>query len=264
MSAANYLACMKQMLIYEGGYSNHPSDPGGVTLEGVIQTRYNEYRRAVHKPQKALVPSMRYQVEWIAERNAIYRKYYWDVVKGDSLPAGVDLAVFDYCVNSGPGRALPHFAPYRNYLPIPAIKALCARRLAFVRALRTWSVFGKGWGPRIANVEAVGVKMWLKFSLAIPSTAPTEAKKRVEEVINKELTKEATKADTTAKGQVGTGGAVATGTGGTVAADPSMFGWDWMTIGLGAFVLGVGAFLGYRIYINLQRKKAYLDAAATV
>jgi lysozyme family protein len=250
MAASNYTACLKQMLKYEGGYSNHPSDPGGVTLEGVIQTRYNEYRRGKGLPLKALTPAMRGTVVWTAERNEIYRKHYWNPVNGDGLPAGVDLAVFDYGVNSGPSRSLAHFAPFRALAPVPAIKKLCARRLAFVRALRTWAVFGRGWGPRIASVEAIGVKMALTAS---KMPAP-EVKKQLE----KEGKKAGESSTASTTGGVATGGAA----GGTVATDPSMLSYGWPTYVVGAVIIGMLIYLGYKAYIHHQRKKAYVDAAA--
>lgn len=251
MSASNYEACLKQMLVYEGGYSNHPRDPGGVTLEGVIQTRYNEYRRAKGLPQKALKPEMRRMPEWIRERNEIYRKYYWNPVQGDALHDGVDLAVFDYAVNSGPGRALPHFKPFRDLPPVQAIKKLCARRLAFLRALGTWSVFGKGWGPRVANVEAVGVKMALK------------AQQKPAAEVKKTLQAESIKAgEAKASNAAAGGGSVAAG--GTTAHHADAFvAFDWLSVSVGALLIVAVIFVGYRIYVNHQRQKAYADAAAT-
>ena len=35
----------------------------------------------------------------------LYKRKYWDKVAGDLLPSGLDYAVFDAAINSGPGRA---------------------------------------------------------------------------------------------------------------------------------------------------------------
>lgn len=183
MTAKNFSACMKRILAYEGGYSNHPKDPGGVTLEGVIQRVYDGYRKGKGKPLKALTASMRNTASWKAERNEIYRIQYWNKVRGDELPSGVDLVVFDGAVNSGPvqsikwlQRALGVTADgAMGVATMAAIDAcddhdaliadVCARRLAFLKQLRTWGTFGKGWGARVSNVMATG-QAWVDKSKA--------------------------------------------------------------------------------------------------
>src|SRR3990167_6616008 len=72
----NYPRALANVLIHEGGYSNHPSDPGGVTLHGVIQVRYNQYRRERGLPLKHLTRAMARDPEWIRERDEIYKVYY--------------------------------------------------------------------------------------------------------------------------------------------------------------------------------------------
>jgi lysozyme family protein len=252
----NYPACQKLVLKYEGGYSNHPNDPGGVTLEGVIQKRYDEYRRARGLPQKRLTPQMRYTPDWIRERDEIYRKYYWDVVKADDLHAGVDLAVYDYAVNSGPGRAIPHFKPWAATAwaePIKAIKGLCARRLSFLRGLRTWVYFGKGWGPRVASVEANGVRMALE-----QQKRPKEEIKKTLELEASAASKKQTQNTTGAVGTAGTGGAATVDS--TVSAEPILQ-MDWLSLGLGVLVTGLFVFCCYRALVHLRRKQAYVAAA---
>ena len=176
MAAWNYEACHAKTLIYEGGYSNHPADPGGVTLEGVTQAVYDEFRKRKGLPRKALSAFMRTPPEWIAERCDIYRALYWDKVQGDSLPPGVDFAVYDYGVNSGVGRAAKvlqraldvaddgaigpvTLAAVNRAAPTVLIIALCDERLRFLRSLRTWGVFGKGWGRRVADVKEAALAM---------------------------------------------------------------------------------------------------------
>jgi lysozyme family protein len=102
----------------------------------------------------------------------IYRQKYWAKMGCDDRPAGVDFVDFDLGVNSGVGRT----ASFRkaldpqNLSPVAYVKAHSAKRMSFLQSLRTWSVFGKGWGKRVADVEAFGVRLALgaKGSLSLP------------------------------------------------------------------------------------------------
>ena len=91
---SNFQKCLEIILHHEGGYVNHPKDPGGETNLGVTKRVYEEW--GGNKDMKDLT------VEDVAP---IYKKNYWDRVKGDSLPTGLDLCIFDFAVNAGPGRA---------------------------------------------------------------------------------------------------------------------------------------------------------------
>ena len=91
---SNYDKCLETILHHEGGYVNHPKDPGGETNLGVTKRVYQEHGGT--KDMKDLL------VEDVAP---IYKKGYWDKMKGDDLPSGLDLCVFDFGVNAGPGRA---------------------------------------------------------------------------------------------------------------------------------------------------------------
>jgi lysozyme family protein len=170
MAATSYDASLQRLLIHEGGYSNHPADPGGPTNFGIT---IGDYRRYVKPDATASdVRAMR-----LEEAKAIYRSKYWDAMRCDDLPAGLDYAVFDYGVNSGIGRA---GNVLRRILHLPAttssvtgdvtraaeavdakqaIAALCDERLTFLQHLRTWPVFGRGWGRRVAEVKAAALAM---------------------------------------------------------------------------------------------------------
>jgi len=173
---SSFLIAHANVLRYEGGYSNHPDDPGGVTLEGVTQAVYDDFRDRKGLPRKALSASMRTSADWIAEQRDIYRARYWDALACDELPAGVDFAVFDYGVNSGISRAAKvlqrvlgvaddgtigplTLAAVKRAAPTLIIIALCDERLRFLRSLRTWRVFGKGWGRRVADVKEAALAM---------------------------------------------------------------------------------------------------------
>lgn len=199
VTAENFQTALKRTLVYEGGYSNHPKDPGGVTLEGVIQRVYDGYRDRKGLPRRALTPQMRGQPDWIAERDEIYKVQYWDRVRGDELPIGVDAVVFDGAVNSGPGQSIKwlqralmaqgaaltadgmageatlaavQYSPNNEVL----IKQICGRRLAFLKGLSTWSTFGKGWTDRVVQVQAAGVAQARGAAVADAAKATVSAK----------------------------------------------------------------------------------------
>lgn len=160
-----YNTAREWALAHEGGYVDHPRDPGGATNRGVTQTVYDGHRRRLGLP----IQSVRLISD--DEVHAIYRTQYWDVVKGDDLPAGLDYAVFDYAVNSGPARAV------RDLQRIVGAKVdgvvgeetlgkassadaasvaieLCHVRMDFLRGLSTWATFGKGWTRRVMGEDA--------------------------------------------------------------------------------------------------------------
>jgi lysozyme family protein len=154
---------LKLVLMHEGGWSDHPLDPGGATMQGVtLKTYSNWLGRPATKDELRNMPA--------EHRDAIYRKLYWERVQADELPAGVDLAVFDCAVNSGPGRAAMLLQQAIGVWPdgvigpktMAAIKAadakatvdrFCDLRLAFLRGLPTWPTFGKGWERRVKDVR---------------------------------------------------------------------------------------------------------------
>ena len=176
MASYFYDAALARVLAHEGGYTNHPDDPGGPTNFGITIFDYRKYV----KPDAVAddVRAMR-----LDEAKAIYRAKYWDALRCDDLPAGVDYAVFDYGVNSGVSRAAKVL---QRLLGVPAdgiigpvtlaaarscdcekvIAALCEERLGFLRALRTWPVFGKGWGRRVAEVKTAALAMAAKTAVA--------------------------------------------------------------------------------------------------
>ena len=141
--------CLKEILKHEGGFVNHPRDPGGATNKGITLGTY----RATLKPN-ATVADIRNIPQ--AHVEAIYRQHYWQPIDGDGLGAGVDLAVFDLAVNSGTGRAKRMFRKVmhlhgRNNAAL--INELCDDRMAFLRRLKHWPTFGKGWTRRVKEVR---------------------------------------------------------------------------------------------------------------
>jgi len=175
MAAANFTPALQRLLEHEGGYSNHPSDPGGPTKFGITLSDYRKY--VMPKATAADVRAMK-----IEDAQAIYRAKYWGVLRCDDLPAGLDYAVFDYGVNSGPSRAAKvlqrllrladdgritsrviEAARRRDARELVGL--LCDERLAFLQSLKIWPVFGTGWSRRVREVRAA--------SLALASAAPS-------------------------------------------------------------------------------------------
>ena len=162
----SYRKALQEVLRHEGGYVNHPKDPGGATNKGITQAVYDAYRQRQGLPKQTVKQITDAEVE------AIYRTNYWDKVSGDQMPAGLDFAVFDFAVNSGPLRAVRHLqsllgipqdgsvgqqtlaAVQQHPDPSALIRGLCASRMAFLRGLKTWPTFGKGWEKRVKSVEA--------------------------------------------------------------------------------------------------------------
>jgi lysozyme family protein len=169
MASDNFAKCMTAVLKYEGGYVDHPSDPGGATNLGITIGTLRAWRG---KPTSKLDVKLLTKIEAMA----IYRNKYWDAVKGDALPAGIDLAVFDWAVNSGP---MPAVKALQRVLGVPAdgyigkvtlekidktdtkliINALCQARGSFFQRLKTFKVFGKGWMRRVNEVRATALGM---------------------------------------------------------------------------------------------------------
>ncbi|RWK20700.1 MAG: N-acetylmuramidase, partial [Mesorhizobium sp.] len=170
MTGSREQESLARVLAHEGGYSNHPADPGGATMKGVTQRVYDAYRKS---KGLALRSVKRITGQELFE---IYDRQYWDAVKGDLLPSGVDYVVFDGAVNSGPKQSIiwlqRALGPlYKGRLDgvmgvgtIAAVQAcndhdalidrICDQRLIFLQHLNTWPVFGRGWSSRVAEVRS--------------------------------------------------------------------------------------------------------------
>ena len=147
-----------KLLGHEGGYSDHPSDPGKATMWGITEAvaRANGYTGPMRQlPQ--------------AEAKRIYKTLYWDRVQADALPDKVRYAVFDAAVNSGPGQAIrwlqralgvaddgkigPVTIAYlRQSDPEAVTRKMLAQRLRFMTSLTAWPSFSRGWARRIADL----------------------------------------------------------------------------------------------------------------
>lgn len=161
MSQKNFDQLTQYLLIHEGGYVNHPKDPGGATNKGVTQRVYTAYRKRMGREDR----SVRH-IE-MSEVMDIYRTQYWDAVDGDLLPVGLDYAVYDFAVNSGPDRAVKFLQRILRVredgiignLTLEAIRGVnnieglieeyCVSRWEWMQTLKTWDTFGRGWTRRV-------------------------------------------------------------------------------------------------------------------
>jgi lysozyme family protein len=169
MAADAFHDALDIVLSHEGGFSDHRSDPGGATNLGITRATLAAFRKA---------PVTRDDVKRLGREEAarIYRALYWDRIDGDALPAGVDLMVFDYAVNSGPERAVRTLqtlagAPADGRIgpatraavaaadPAALISGIASRRTSFLRRLPTFGVFGRGWTRRVERVTAAALAM---------------------------------------------------------------------------------------------------------
>ena len=165
----NFKTALKQVLVHEGGWADHPRDPGGATMKGVTLMTF---RRHFGKQQGKT--ALRNITD--AQLDKIYRSGYWNKCHCDELPAGVDYAVFDAAVNSGPGRSARWLqaavgakqdgdigartlAKIGNQDAILVTNTICDRRLNFLHGLANWSTFGKGWKRRVEGVRATALHM---------------------------------------------------------------------------------------------------------
>jgi lysozyme family protein len=190
MAAWTYDEALRRLLAHEGGYTNHPSDPGGPTKFGITIYDYRKYVKA--NATAADVRGMS-----LDQAKAIYRKRYWDAQRCDELPAGVNYSVFDYGVNSGIGRSgkvlrrivgLPDSTPVvtdevlravARRDPKALVTAINDERLAFLKRLKTWPVFGNGWGRRVADVRSVSLRMAAQQAPSpsiVPDVSPAPGK----------------------------------------------------------------------------------------
>ena len=160
------------VLASEGGYVNHPRDPGKATNMGITIATLRAWRGT-----KVTNEDVRNLTQ--AEALAIYKAQYWDTVRADLLPLGLDYLTFDYAVNSGPARAIKDLqrtvgadadgvigqktlSKIKEYISKNGMKALlnayATRRWNFVQGLSTFSTFGNGWRRRIWG-EKMGMQV---------------------------------------------------------------------------------------------------------
>lgn len=245
MTASNFDRALSLVLQYEGGFTDDRRDPGNWTGGKVGVGQLNGTKKGI---AAASFPHLDIKNLTDAQIAEIYRAKYWNRVRGDELPSGIDLSTMDGGVNSGPARSVrwlqavlgetqdgavgPITLDAARKADAPkTIKAHCAKRLGFVQSLAIWNTFGKGWSRRIANVEATALS-WVLTKAELEA----EAKKAADQA--------------TKQG----GGAVVVAGGGVTDQAGGMTGLPLWAVAL--LVGAVVAVLITRIVINRQRADA--------
>ena len=169
MASENYSKCLNLILHHEGGYVNHPKDPGGETNLGVTKRVYEEWGGT--KDMRDLT---------VEDVEPIYKKNYWNRVKADDLPDGLDLCLFDFGVNAGPGRAAKYLQTMIGTVADGGIGPNTLRALAnyveevgveqavynyqdsrqkYYQSLSTFETFGRGWTRRVDETTEAALEM---------------------------------------------------------------------------------------------------------
>ena len=165
----NWPTALAAVLHHEGGYVHHKDDPGGITNLGCTKATWEKWcgHPVDEQDMRDLTPE---------DVSPLYKDKYWDKVRGDELPAGVDYVVFDTAINSGPGRAAKLLQEVIGATPDGAIgpmtlKAVAAmpaadvinkfqdNRLLYLQTLPTWPTFGRGWARRVEEGRAAALRM---------------------------------------------------------------------------------------------------------
>ena len=170
---SNFDKCLQIILHHEGGYVNHPEDPGGMTNLGVTKRVYEDWvgyavseHTMQHLTEEDVAP--------------IYKKNYWDRIKGDDLPEGLNLCVFDFGVNAGTGRATKYLQTMIGTIVDGGIGPMTIRALdehvsliglqetieqyqenrqRYYERLKTFKTFGRGWTRRVNETTQSALKM---------------------------------------------------------------------------------------------------------
>ena len=154
----NFDTAFTKLIGHEGGFVDHPDDPGGATNWGVTQRVARSHGYTGHMRDLTVTTA-----------KAIYRKDYWDAVRAEDLPPVIRYAVFDAAVNSGVGQATRWLqralgvaddgrigpltiAAATMAEPDVLLRKMLSQRLKFMTSLSNWPSFSRGWARRIADL----------------------------------------------------------------------------------------------------------------
>lgn len=177
MAQNNFDACLKIILHYEGGFSNDPRDPGGMTNLGVTKKAWEDY--VGHPVDEAEMRSLT-----VEKVSPFYKTRYWDVNECDLLPAGLDLCVFDFGINTG----VAHSAKFLQHTlkvtedghigpaTIQAVSVYSSQpnglknliinfqlvRSDYYKACHNFPTFGRGWLRRTGEITLIATGTMVK------------------------------------------------------------------------------------------------------
>lgn len=153
----DYDTAFERLIGHEGGYVDHPKDPGGATKYGISKRQY---------PLED-IPNLT-----LERAKYLYRRDYWGPAGCDIVPDALKFDLFDTAVNSGYKTAVRLLQRAVGELPdgglgphtLQAVQSMPAGRLIarfngyrldYLNDLPTWPTFGRGWAQRIAeNLKA--------------------------------------------------------------------------------------------------------------
>ncbi|NYT62369.1 glycoside hydrolase family 108 protein [Alcaligenaceae bacterium] len=153
----NFETAFERLIGHEGGYVNHPNDPGGETNWGITlrTARAAGYSGNMRDLERSVA-------------KAIYRTEYWGRAKAEQYDGAIAFQVFDAAVNHGVGQAIRFLqravavaddgavgpvtlAAVRAATVTDVLSRFNAERLEFYTKLSTWPSFGRGWARRVAG-----------------------------------------------------------------------------------------------------------------
>jgi lysozyme family protein len=176
--------CVTVVLKHEGGFVDHPRDPGGATNMGITLRTLRDWRG----DDSLTADAVRALTE--AEAREIYLARYWNPIRGDELPPGIDLAVFDWAVHGGVGRAARDLQTVLGVTvdgaigrqtieaakradPAEVIRRVCERRLDHLRSRPHWDAFGRGWTRRVDAIEQAALARTERPALTVAEAQQT-------------------------------------------------------------------------------------------
>ncbi|WP_295408780.1 glycosyl hydrolase 108 family protein [uncultured Thiocystis sp.] len=165
--------CIDFVLLEEGGLVNHPKDPGKLTKFGISQRSY---------------PRLDIRRLTVADAKAIYQRDFWDRIRGDALPVGLDLVVLDMAVNAGAVRAVQllqqlcgvdddgligslTLAAIQDRPSADLIESYSRLRLTYYRSLKHWPTFGEGWEARVQRSRQMALALALDHAHPLANRA---------------------------------------------------------------------------------------------
>ena len=175
---------------YEGGYGWNHKDTGGPTKYGITCFDLAEHRGQKMSSMATWVPIV--QGLQLPEAEEIYQTKYANAIRYNDLPAGVDVEMLDYGVNSGitrpirvvrailgvPGLAVMDtklLDAIRKADPAKLVADISAERLHFMHAIRNgsaWDEFGGGWGARVADLKLYALHLLSEPGTVAEPVAP--------------------------------------------------------------------------------------------